>query len=531
VFTREEGFEMAKTLTKEDLAELNRPRDLTVLAVKNLKPTAGLIRTKKGDLVAVRLEIPDTGAKGLRLIVQPSGAKSWAMRFRRPDDGKSAKLTLGPVDLSDRKPALDEKTGKPIVIIPKVGMTLNLVDARRLAAEINSQRAIGNDVIVDTKADKKRRRDDKMERASNTFGSVVREFVVKYRTKKWNSRPRRWFENAATLGLRYPPGSDPTTVEPEVIKGSLAETWATKPITEIDKYQVEEVIEDARKHGSDGRARALFSVLSVLFGWLPLKYRVGVNPMIGVRRPGPPKSRDRKLDNAEVILFWKACDAIDEPTEDRTERGIFGALYKVLLLTGCRLREPAGLDRTELGDNGVWEVPGERTKNHLPFLIPMSPLALKIINSVQRQTHRPRGIGHNNPPEPIEPALPDLIFTTNGRTPVSGFSKAKKALDTAMAKIAGKPIKPWRVHDLRRTFSTTLNESPDDGGLGIAPHIVEAALNHISGGARSGVAGTYNKAKYLSEKRVALQRWATHIEGLVSGRKAKVVSIRKRGAS
>ena len=76
-----------------------------------------------------------------------------------------------------------------------------------------------------------------------------------------------------------------------------------------------------------------------------------------------------------------------------------------------------------------------------------------------------------------------------------------------------------------------MNESPDDGGLGIAPHIVEACLNHISGGAKAGVAGTYNKAKYLSEKRAALQRWALHIEGLVSGRKAKVVPLRKKGRS
>jgi len=68
------------------------------------------------------------------------------------------------------------------------------------------------------------------------------------------------------------------------------------------------------------------------------------------------------------------------------------------------------------------------------------------------------------------------------------------------------------VHDLRRTFSTILNESPEDGGLGVAPHIVEALLNH----AKSGVAGTYNKAKYLSEKRAALARWAVHVERLVA---------------
>jgi integrase len=483
---------MTKTLTKEALAELNQPRPLTALSVEKLKPAA------------VRLEIPDAGCPGLRLIIQPSGSKSWAMRFR--NNGKAAKLTLGPLDTSGKE-AEDE---------PRIGYPLTLAAAHALATDIKRQRARDVDVITETKADRKRRRDANEERAASTFGSIVREFFIKHKTKKWNSRPRRWRDDAATLGLRYPIHCDPAKVAPEeiqVIKGSLAETWANKPIADIDKYAVEEVVEDARKHGSDSRARKLFSVLSVLFNWLPLKYRVAVNPTLGVKRPGPPSSRDRKLEPYEIVLFWKACDEIG---------GVFGALYKALLLTGCRLREPAGMDRTELGDNSVWEVPGDRTKNHLPFLVPLSPLALEIINSVQRQP----GIGHNNPPEPIESAS-GLIFTTNGKTPVSGFSKAKKALNAEMAKIAGKPIKPWRTHDLRRTFSTILNESPEDGGLGIAPHIVEACLNHISGGAKSGVAGTYNRARYLAEKKAALERWANHIEGLVSGRKAKVVSINK----
>ncbi|SIO49728.1 Phage integrase family protein [Bradyrhizobium erythrophlei] len=468
-------------------------RTLTALSVAKLKPAA------------VRLEIPDAGCPGLRLVIQPSGAKSWAMRFR--NNGKAAKLTLGPLDLS----------GKEAADQPRIGYPLTLAAAHALATDIKRQRARDIDVITETKADRKRRRDENMERASNTFGSIVREFIIKYRTKKWNSRPRRWRSDAATLGLRYPIHCDPAKIEPEeieVLKGSLAATWADKPIAAIDKYQVEAVIEDARKHGSDSRARKLYSVLSVLFGWLPLKYRVAVNPMIGVKRPGPPSSRDRKLEPSEIVLFWKACDSIN---------GVFGSLYKTLLLTGCRLREVSGMSREEL--NGVWEVPGDRSKNHLSFLVPLPQQALDIIKSVPL----PHGIGHNNPPEPIE--LSGLIFTTNGKTPVSGFSKAKKALDAEMAKVAGRPIKPWRVHDLRRTFSTTLNESPDDGGLGIAPHIVEAALNHISGGAKSGVAGTYNKAKYLSEKRVALERWADHIEGLVSGRQAKVVPIEAAAAA
>jgi integrase len=142
-------------------------------------------------------------------------------------------------------------------------------------------------------------------------------------------------------------------------------------------------------------------------------------------------------------------------------------------------------------------LPGSRTKNHKPHAIPLAPLAQEIIAGVPR----------------IECPF---VFTTDGRSPVSPGSKIKGRLDGLM----GNPPH-WRIHDLRRTAATGMAE------LGIAPHIVEAALNHISG-AKAGVAGTYNRAAYLPERKAALERWAAHIAGLVSGDGAKVVPMQKR---
>jgi len=97
-----------------------------------------------------------------------------------------------------------------------------------------------------------------------------------------------------------------------------------------------------------------------------------------------------------------------------------------------------------------------------------------------------------------------LLFTTNGTTAVSGFSKVKKRLDI----ISG--VADWRFHDLRRSFATHSTER-----LGISPVIADKILNHVTGQVR-GVAAIYQHGEYLEERRIALQRWGNFIEGLVA---------------
>jgi integrase len=165
----------------------------------------------------------------------------------------------------------------------------------------------------------------------------------------------------------------------------------------------------------------------------------------------------------------------------------------MLLLTGCRLNEVAGMRWAELSNDGsVWMIRGDRTKNHRPHVVPLPPVARALLNHVPRIEGSP------------------FVFTTTGHSPVSGWSKTKARLDAVMA-----PDRQWRLHDLRRTAATGMAD------IGIPPHIVEAALNHVSG-AKTGVAGTYNRAAYTQEKRAALERWAAHVAGLIEGKQADV---------
>lgn len=433
---------------------------------------------------AKRREIADSRARGLCLIIQPSGRMSWAICLRRPD-GRSAKLTLGSVDLADKETS-DE---------PVPGAALTLGQARELAAQIDRKRQRGIDVVAEHKAEELRKQTADADRAANSFGACVREFFIDHKTspKRGAKRPRRWREDAATLGLRYPLGSDPAVVVPEIIPAGLAETWADKPVTQIDGHDVYAVVDEARKHGSESRARKLHSALSVLFGWLQRKRRVTVNPVAGVFRPAPPPSRERVLSDDEIRWFWQATDTVGGPA---------GALFKLLLLTGCRLREASGMTRAELEADGTWAVPGARTKNHRPLTLPLARLALDVIASAPR-------VGDS------------YAFTVTGRKPLSNFSGLKRELDAAMAEAAGKPVKPWRLHDLRRTFASNL------AALGVALPVVERLLNYVSG-SFAGVAGIYQRYEFATEKAEALARWAAHLQGLVSGKPDNVAKLPSR---
>jgi integrase len=436
---------------------MRKQQQLTAVAVAKLKPRAA------------RVEIPDGGAKGLALAIQPSGAKSWIMRFRRPD-GRPGSLTLGPYDSTQATAASS----------PVLGAPLTLAGARALSAEIHRQRATGRDVVADYNAAKERQRQQTASvTADDSFGAAARAFIEEH------ARPntRRWEETAKILGLDYSIRGEAT-----LRKGGLAARWQAKPLAEIDSGAIYTLVDEAKRRGipgrdrrntgaSDPRGRAMARTLSKMFDWLLEHRKIETNPTLGVYCPPPPAARDRVLTNAEIRFFWQACDVVGSP---------FGKLFRFLLLTGARLNEASRMTYAELQNEGAaWLLPAARAKNKRPHLVPLSALARAQIGT---------GTGY--------------VFTTNGRTPISGFSKTKARLDAAMV-AANVEIAPWVLHDLRRTAATGMAE------IGVEPHIIEAALNHVSG-AKAGVAGIYNRAHYAEEKRAALERWGAHVQSISS---------------
>jgi integrase len=225
------------------------------------------------------------------------------------------------------------------------------------------------------------------------------------------------------------------------------------------------------------RARA---ALSALYSWAIGEGLADANPVVGTNRAADEVSRDRLLSDDELRLIWREAGS-----------GEFGAIIRLLVLTGQRREEVGGLMWSELDlERARWTIAAARTKNRLPHDVPLSPPAAEILRARLRGDER------------------DLVFGS-GAGPFQGWSNAKAALDHRMLEALGRKngkavFKPWRLHDIRRTVATGL------GDMGAAPHVIESILNHISGH-RSGVAGVYNRAVYAVEKREALDRWAARV--------------------
>jgi integrase len=149
-------------------------------------------------------------------------------------------------------------------------------------------------------------------------------------------------------------------------------------------------------------------------------------------------------------------------------------------------------------EKGVWRLPSkeefqpQRTKNGEEHFVDLSPQACAIL-------------------EALPGSRTGLVFTTTGKTPISGFSKVKGRLDALMRAELGGELRPWRNHDLRRTVSTLMGDD-----LGIDPAVIDRIQNHTTG-LKANMRGPYQLQQLRGPRREALLRWGEHVEKLTSG--------------
>ena len=301
------------------------------------------------------------------------------------------------------------------------------------------------------------------ERASESFGALLARYLPhKQAQLKTGSRSFKEVERHLT---------------------KYARSLHARPVTAIDRRTIAALVATIASKNGPTAANCMLGSLSGYFGWLIREGLISdVNPASYVNKAAAKKSRERVLTAEEFREIWNALGDSD-----------YADIFRLLALTGARKSEIGGLrwDEIDLG-NAVVEIPASRMKANRPHVIPLSGPALEILR------RRPR--------------TGDYVFG-RGRG-FQGWSARRKALDAAI----GSARPDFVLHDLRRLASTVMHEK-----LGIQPHIVERVLAHV--GHQRGVAGTYNKAEYLAERRRALVRWADYVLAVVTGEESTALVV------
>ncbi len=216
--------------------------------------------------------------------------------------------------------------------------------------------------------------------------------------------------------------------------------FGNKPMASITRADVAALIDETSAR-SRSVSRSLFAQLRPLFKWALDRGAIDVNPIAGFKGPNPLAARERTLDHVEIKAFWEATELLDWP---------FAHIYQLLLLTGQRREEVGGMRWEEVKlKEGVWRLPSkeeykpQRTKNGKAHVVDLSSSSRREFENLAGEQD-------------------GLVFTNTGTTPVSGFSKAKSRLDDHMSAILqtrfNKTLRPWRIHDLRRTAATLMAE-------------------------------------------------------------------------
>jgi integrase len=344
---------------------------------------------------------------------------------------------------------------------------IDLKTARELAREALRKVAAGADPCTEKKAAKAAAR---IPVGLDLIETVTSRFVAQHAKRKL--KPATAAEIERLLGR-------------EVVG-----PWRGRRLSQIGRADIHDLLDGIVTRGSPVTANRTLAWLRRMSSWAIERGLIEVSPCAGIRAPAAETSRDRVLSDAELAAVWRAADALEPP---------YGAFIKLLVLTGARRSEVAGMMWPEIDTaSRVWTLPAARAKNATEYQIPLPDSAVDILRAL------PRIVGSN------------LVFTLSGRGPIRGFHNIKTRIDDLMP-----ACPPWTVHDLRRTFASGCAR------LGIAVHVVEAALNHKSGSIR-GIAAVYNRYSYDTEKRAAMQTWARHVEQIVNGEALNVVQLRGR---
>lgn len=285
-------------------------------------------------------------------------------------------------------------------------------------------------------------------RREHTFGELADhwiEHVAKPKNKSWHNQLRR-------------------------LEIYVLPKWRDRDIASIRRADVRDLIDGIEGQVAPGRALA---IIRTLFRYAMGRDWVEASPAEAIPNPSKDTPRDRYLDMKEVTAVYKVADLLGYP---------FTGFIKMMILTAQRRTEVASMKWADIDlDAGTWVLSSEDNKSARAHLVPLSPQAVELLKAT--------------------PQFGPYVWSSDGETHIKGYSKAKQRIDAFLLS-GGLDLKPWRLHDLRRTVATHMVR------LGVSEKVVGRVLNHAPQGV---TARTYALHSYDAEKRTALHGWADQL--------------------
>jgi integrase len=384
---------------------------------------------------------------GFAVRVTAAGTKAFVLFHRF--NGKPYWETLGRWDANPRGGTLSVRDA--------------IVKADKLAKDFKNGRR------EDPRPERTRRLQDGDQPKDKTVAGVLDQFVARYVKQEAKLRSAKMIE---------------TQIE-RLVKPAIGKLG----IYEIRRSHVVDMLDDiADEHGPVMADRVLAYVRKG-FNWYATRDDEFTPPIVRGMARTKPKDRKRKrvLADDEIRDLWTALDAMTEPA-------CFAAYVKSLLLCATRRNESSEMHSTEI-DGDLWTIPGERYKNKLDHVIPLTPAARALIGGKPAKAKKNGWF---------------VFSTTEGAKPFSGFSKAKLELDKAIAELRERegrpPMPPWTLHDLRRSARSLMSRAK------VPTDHAERALGHVMGGVRE----TYDRHEYLDEKRAAFEALAALVSRILN---------------
>ncbi len=270
-----------------------------------------------------------------------------------------------------------------------------------------------------------------------------------------------------------------------VLQRHVLPALGSRPIGSITRTEIVRLLDHIAKKSGAASADKVLAYVRRVMNWHASRSDEFRSPIVrGMARTRPSqRRRQRVLSDDELKAVWRAAKASESA---------FGYLVQFLLLTATIRTEAAAMRRSEVIGSD-WIIPQERYKTGLELVIPMSPGAQAVLAAVPK-------IGRSG-----------FVFTTDGKHPISGFSKFKRAFDAKVLaelrkECAEAELPRWTLHDLRRTARSLMSRA------GVPSDHAERCLGHVLPGVR----GTYDRHEYLNEKRHAFEALAALIERIVS---------------